>query len=208
MFSSGNNIRLEPEWWEHMLILLRLVTSVPRPKCKCQRGPPYALLREIGSGSTQERDLASGPSKHIHALQGLGSLNHLPCASDKLPGLLGWREDSTQERGEDSHWFSPAVEMTMYFKIAIHMDTLSICRVGIFPYNLHIKVTCVYNSDIEIISFYYSSVTLRCSQHWNSDDLWTLRKPPFLYFSLDISLISLLNNRNVFHAFAAWMKLS
>lgn len=58
-----------------MLILLGLVTSVPRPKCKYegpQRGPPYALLREIGSGSTQERDLAPGPSKHIHTLQGLG----------------------------------------------------------------------------------------------------------------------------------------
>lgn len=33
-----------------MLILLGLVTSVLRPKCKCQRGSPYPLLRETGRG--------------------------------------------------------------------------------------------------------------------------------------------------------------
>lgn len=64
------------------------------------------------------------------------------------------------------------------------MDTLSVCRAGIFLYNLHIKVTCMYNSNIEIISFYYSSVALRSSQHGNSDDtLNTKRATVFIFFS-------------------------
>lgn len=86
---------------------------------------------------------------------------------------------------------------------SLQVDASRTCRAGPFLCHFHVTVTCVPNCNIKIISFYYSSVTPRTRQHWHSDDLCTQRKPPFLYFTLGVSFVSLLKSGNVSDAFAA-----